>query len=58
MARKTDNNFLADAVGSRDRNISYTDGFRFGLGFMLAVLFITLILGGLTWAAIALLPWT
>jgi hypothetical protein len=44
---KTDN-FLADAVrpktGSR---LSYRDGFRFGVGFFIANLFLLLILGGM-----------
>lgn len=45
-------NFLAQAVGPRERKITYMDGFRFGLGFIVANLLILLILGGLTWGLI------
>lgn len=51
-------NFLADAVGPRTTRLSYGDGFRFGLGFMVAVLVVTAVLGGLAWAAILWLPWS
>jgi hypothetical protein len=50
-------NFLADAVGPRAFRVTYGDGFRFGLGFAIAIMLITLVLGGLTWAAILWLPW-
>ena len=48
-------NFLADAVGSRERKLTYMDGFRFGLGFIIANLLVILVLGGLTWAAVTLM---
>ncbi|HSX03053.1 MAG TPA: hypothetical protein VLI05_07155 [Candidatus Saccharimonadia bacterium] len=51
----TSENFLAEAVRGRQRRVTYGDGFRFGAGFMLAVLVMLLILGGLSWGAIALL---
>jgi hypothetical protein len=50
-------NFLADAVGPRETRLTYSDGFRFGLGFMIAMLLVTLVLGGLAWAMITFLPW-
>ncbi len=49
-------NFLADAIRPpRGQRLGYLDGFRFGLGFFIAGLFITLIVAGLGWAAIVLL---
>lgn len=54
-ATSTRENFLAEAVGARQRRLTYMDGFRLGLGFMVAVLFVVLVLGGLIWAAVALL---
>lgn len=46
-------NFLADAINSKDANrVSYTDGFRFGFGFFVAGLLVTLLVGGLAWGII------
>jgi len=46
--------FLADSVKPRRRGVSYTDGFRFGFGFFISGLVVSLILAGLTWAIIAI----
>ena len=47
-------NFLADAINpNQARRVGYLDGFRFGFGFFISGLFISLILGGLTWGIIA-----
>jgi hypothetical protein len=51
-------NFLADAVGPREMRMTYGDGFRFGLGMMMAVLLVTVVVGALAWAMIAFLPWS
>lgn len=48
-------NFLADSVQPRSLQLSYRDGFRFGFGFFIAGLLITLILAGLAWAIVLLL---
>ena len=48
-------NFLADIKQPKKARISYVDGFRFGFGFFLAGLFLTLILGLLTWCIILLM---
>ncbi len=53
--RSSRENFLADAVSPRGRQLTYADGFRFGLGFVVASLLVWLVLGGLTWAVILLL---
>jgi hypothetical protein len=45
-------NFLADAVKAKDQRLGYLDGLRFGLGFFMAGLITTVILGGLSWAVI------
>ena len=50
--RLTDN-FLADVVRPRTKHVSYGDGFRFGIGLMIAQLFIGLIVGGIAWALVA-----
>ncbi len=56
MAARKPDHFLADAVGTRRPvTLSYRDGFRFGIGFMVAMLLIWTILGGLCWAAVALM---
>lgn len=53
--------FLLDAVRGKARpplrpgSISYADGFRFGFGFFIAGLVVTLILGAIAWATAALL---
>ena len=51
---KSSNTFLADELGrNRPRpNLTVMDGFRFGLGAIIAVLLITITVGGLTWALI------
>lgn len=51
---KSSNTFLADELGrNRPRpSLTVMDGFRFGIGAMIAVLLITVIVGGLTWAMI------
>ena len=48
-------NFLADAINSRDKRIGYTDGFRFGFGFFVAGLFVVLLVGGIAWGIVAAL---
>jgi hypothetical protein len=48
-------NFLADSIKPRLRNLGYMDGFRFGFGFFIAGLVIILVIGGLAWAAISFL---
>jgi hypothetical protein len=50
---KSHDNFLADAIGPKDKQISYFDGFRFGLGFFLSGLLVSLIIGGIAWGVIA-----
>ena len=54
MAKKHDN-FLADAITAKETkpHISYWDGFRFGVGFFLSGVVMSLILGGLAWAIVA-----
>jgi hypothetical protein len=46
-------NFLSDVVRPRTKHISYSDGFRFGVGLITAQLLIGLIVGGLAWALVA-----
>jgi hypothetical protein len=50
-------NFLKDAVkperAAKVRHITYGDGFRFGMGMMIAGLFVSVVVGGLAWALIA-----
>jgi hypothetical protein len=46
-------NFLADTVNAKRRRFGYVDGFRFGLGFFVAGLLLTVIVGGLAWALVA-----
>ena len=45
-------NFLADAVGPRERKLTYLDGFRFGLGLVVAHLLILCLVAGLAWGLI------
>ncbi len=54
---KEHSTFLADEMGARKSraHLTYMDGFRFGVGTMVAFLFITLLLGGLAWGMVALL---
>ncbi len=47
--------FLADAVKAKKPVVSYSDGFRFGFGFFVAGLLVSVILGGLSWGAYALM---
>lgn len=46
-------NFLADAIHTKDKRIGYTDGFRFGFGFFVAGLFVTLLVGAVAWGIVA-----
>jgi hypothetical protein len=55
MATKNHDNFLADAVGSKIKHISYQDGFRFGVGFFVGTVAMAVVLGGLTWGLTLLL---
>lgn len=53
-------NFLVDAVKPKPRpprpgGLTYADGFRFGFGFFIAALVVSILLGGISWAAVALL---
>jgi hypothetical protein len=49
-------NFLADAIIDRDQRVlGYLDGFRFGVGFFVAGVLLSLILGVLTWGLVAAL---
>ena len=52
---KNHDNFLADAVRPKNKQIGYIDGFKFGVGFFLAGLFLAVILGGLSFAIVMLL---
>jgi hypothetical protein len=45
-------NFLADAVRPKHKQMGYVEGFKFGVGFFLAALFIALILAGLTFGIV------
>ena len=54
MAKPKKDNFLADAVQAREPILSYRDGFRFGFGFFIAGLVVSLLVGGLAWAIVAL----
>jgi hypothetical protein len=56
MAKKAkQDNFLAEALSDRDqRAVGYLDGFRFGFGFFVSGILVSLLLGGLTWAVVAL----
>jgi len=47
--------FLADAIKAKSQKVSYGDGFRFGFGFFIAGLLITVIVSGLAWGAYALM---
>ncbi len=42
-----DNTFLADALRPQRSLLGVADGFRFGFGFFLSFLLVTLIVGGL-----------
>ncbi len=48
-------NFLADAVGPRERKLTYSDGFKLGLGFCMAHLLVVCVVGGLAWGLVVLL---
>lgn len=50
-------NFLADAIKPPKPNqrVGYLDGFRFGFGFFIAGLLITISLAGLAWGVVLLL---
>jgi hypothetical protein len=54
MAAKHDS-FLVDAIKPpRDRQrVSYLDGFRFGFGFFIAGLLISIVLGAIAWGVLA-----
>jgi hypothetical protein len=58
MAAKHDS-FLVDAIKppSRDRTqrVSYLDGFRFGFGFFISGLLISIVLGAIAWGLVAAL---
>lgn len=45
-------NFLADVVRPRTKHVSYGDGFRFGVGLIIAQLLVGLIVAGLAWAIV------
>jgi hypothetical protein len=47
--------FLADAIKAKTPRVSYTEGFRFGFGFFVAGLLVSIILGGLSWGAYTLM---
>jgi hypothetical protein len=52
-------NFLKDAIKPpRERHITYSDGFRFGMGIMMAWLFVAVVVGGIAWALVATLKLT
>ena len=42
-------NFLADAIKPQQKRLGYMDGFRFGFGFFISGLFITVVLAALAW---------
>ena len=54
-SKPSHDNFLADAIRPRGRELGYLDGFRFGFGFFIAGLLIALLLGGLCWGAITIM---
>lgn len=47
--------FLADAVKPKVRHITYSDGFRFGIGLICAQLLVALLFGGIAWLLTATL---
>lgn len=49
---RTSDNFLADVVRPRVRRVSYSDGFRFGIGLITAQLLVGIIVGGIAWALV------
>jgi hypothetical protein len=51
-SRSSNDTFLADSVRESKGLIGYRDGFRFGVGFMLAHLTLGLLVGGLAWAIV------
>jgi hypothetical protein len=57
MAKKPkQDNFLADALSDRDqRAVGYLDGFRFGFGFFISGVLVSVLLGGLAWGLVAVL---
>jgi len=56
MAAKHDS-FLVDAIkpprSDRTQRVSYLDGFRFGFGFFISGLLISIILGAIGWGVVA-----
>jgi hypothetical protein len=49
---RSNDTFLADTVRESKGLIGYRDGFRFGIGFMLAHLTLGLLVGGLAWGIV------
>jgi hypothetical protein len=45
-------NFLSEAIKSTKPRFSYWDGFRFGVGFFIAGLLMTLLLSAITWGLV------
>ena len=54
MATKSDN-FLSDIHKPKLKNLTYSDGLRFGFGFAVANLIILIVISGLGWLAITYL---
>lgn len=54
MAKSSDSTFLADALAPRrgKATVTYLDGFRFGFGATLGVLFVLLLVGVVAWGLV------
>jgi hypothetical protein len=49
-------NFLADAV-KREGRLTYMDGFRFGLGLMVAHLLVAVVVGSIACGVVLMMGW-
>lgn len=47
-----EDNFLSEAIAPARKHLTYQDGFRLGVGMAIGLLFVGVILGGLTLGAI------
>lgn len=47
---KSQDNFLADVVHGRSKHITYQDGFRFGVGFSIGIILVTIVVGVLAYS--------
>ncbi len=55
MVKNNDSTFLSDAVSARKpkANVTYLDGFRFGIGATVGVFLVFLLVGLIAWGIIA-----